>query len=553
MNRYLFYFLLLVGVGLRLALLLSYDLVNGGEVDVYLADEGIVGLMGKHIVEGVSLPIFFYGQHYLGALEAYLAALSFTFFEPSFLSLRGTTVALSLLLPLLVYRFAYRRYSVTAARWATVLVACAPMYFLQWNIKARGGFMEHLVLVMLVMTLFWRFFLEHDRSHRVGLLLGLTLGVALWVNQLMLTYVFLIAALLWFERRDRRGIAALAAGILLGASLLIAYNVANPLATFRTLGRKAVVLNRVPVEERDESWLAKGVAKRVEALTQGADKLGLVFGVPPRAGVVELGLTAEARKDTGLSRVRRFGFLVPAVFFGVALWACRPRKGRLGWERPGSDQLLGLFVLATVVVGYVSPRYMLPVYPIAAVMAGALIARMTGPRRRLLYAGVAAVLAFNTASWVDAMTRAGSGDERRIESLLDELKRLDLTRCYSAGPLYHVVFASGEEVVISPLQKDRYPRYGEIVARTERICYIYRDDQRSKRQHVAFMKLLEDEQVAYETDATESYRILHSFAPRTALTGDAVAAVRKQERVHVTIGGALKALREDGDEPDRED
>ena len=93
---------------------------------------------------------------------------------------------------------------------------------------------------------------------------------------------------------DRRGLATVLAGFLVGASLLIGYNTVHPLATFKTLARKSVVLNRVPGEERSQNWLLKGVGKRVEALGQGADKLGLVFGVPPREGVERLGLDESA-------------------------------------------------------------------------------------------------------------------------------------------------------------------------------------------------------------------------------------------------------------------
>ena len=37
-------------------------------------DEAVVGLMAKHISEGRELPVFYYGQPYLGSLEAFLVA-----------------------------------------------------------------------------------------------------------------------------------------------------------------------------------------------------------------------------------------------------------------------------------------------------------------------------------------------------------------------------------------------------------------------------------------------------------------------------------------------
>ena len=52
------------------------------------ADESIVGLMAMHIAEGREFPVFFYGQHYLGALESYLAAMGFAVWGPSPMALR---------------------------------------------------------------------------------------------------------------------------------------------------------------------------------------------------------------------------------------------------------------------------------------------------------------------------------------------------------------------------------------------------------------------------------------------------------------------------------
>lgn len=54
------------------------------------ADEAIVGLMANHILHGGELPVFYYGQHYMGSLEPLCAALMFWLFgsSPLFCSLR---------------------------------------------------------------------------------------------------------------------------------------------------------------------------------------------------------------------------------------------------------------------------------------------------------------------------------------------------------------------------------------------------------------------------------------------------------------------------------
>src|SRR5712692_5946068 len=52
------------------------------------ADEDTMGIMAMHIAYHGEHPIFFYGQHYMGTLEAYLAAAFFRLFGASVFSLR---------------------------------------------------------------------------------------------------------------------------------------------------------------------------------------------------------------------------------------------------------------------------------------------------------------------------------------------------------------------------------------------------------------------------------------------------------------------------------
>jgi hypothetical protein len=232
---------------------------------------------------------------------------------------------------------------------------------------------------------------------------------------------------------------------------------------------------------------------------------------------------------------------LPLLVFGIGLVACRPRRTPDGWEWRGPGQILAGFFLVTFIVGYVSPRYMLPAYPLAAVMLAILITRQRGAAKRLLATGVGAVLAFNVLSWIDVGAGVGHGDLGRMRQLVETLEAHGLDRCYSAGPLYHIVFEAGERVIITPLQKDRYPPYDAMVSAADRICYIYRDDQRSKRQHTAMMKLLGDRKVSFDRIESGPYHILYDFQPRSAITASAIDGVRRQERARVNIGGVFGA------------
>jgi hypothetical protein len=210
-----------------------------------------------------------------------------------------------------------------------------------------------------------------------------------------------------------------------------------------------------------------------------------------------------------------------------------------GLEPIGSSMILGILMLVTIVVGYVSPRYMLPAYPLAAVMAAVLLTRLPQPRRALLATGVALVVAFNLAGWADAAAtrgdgqqsggghaRSGSSERSGGEALLAHLTAAGITHCYSAGPLYHLVFISEERVLFSPLQKNRYPAYDKEIEQAESICYVFRDDQARKRQHLALVDLLEKSGVTYQSTHVGGYNIFSSFSPRAAITPDLIARAR---------------------------
>src|SRR3972149_142944 len=71
----------LVAVGLKLSLLAA------GSVP-FNADEAVVALMARHILQG-ERPVFFYGQAYMGSLDAYLVAGGFWLFGEKVWVLRG--------------------------------------------------------------------------------------------------------------------------------------------------------------------------------------------------------------------------------------------------------------------------------------------------------------------------------------------------------------------------------------------------------------------------------------------------------------------------------
>jgi len=165
------------------------------------SDEAIVGLMGKHILEGRSWPVFYYGQAYMGSLEGTLAALSFWLFGISNFALKLVPLIFSLIFIYLVYRLSLRFLAQRAALCAALLTALAPSALVVWSSKARGGYIELLVLGTL--ALIWTIDTLRQKCLLTGCLkktnflkLGLLLGFSWWVNNQVIFYMLAIAPVL---------------------------------------------------------------------------------------------------------------------------------------------------------------------------------------------------------------------------------------------------------------------------------------------------------------------------------------------------------------------
>jgi hypothetical protein len=68
------------------------------------ADQGVMGLMAKHIAEGRAFPVFFYGSNHILAVQAWLAAPLFAIWGTSVTALKLPLVALQVVMVLLLLR-----------------------------------------------------------------------------------------------------------------------------------------------------------------------------------------------------------------------------------------------------------------------------------------------------------------------------------------------------------------------------------------------------------------------------------------------------------------
>ncbi len=177
------------------------------------ADEAETGIQAEHILRG-ELPVYYYGQAYMGSLEAYIIALMFTITGPSVFALRLATSLVSLGLIVLTWVFALALadeagLSPRAKRCfiyvATLFAALPPLYDAVLELRSLGGYVEAMVIML---WLLYSAFRLTQRWRRGALPLelalrwlgiGFLLGLGLWTDPLIMYAVAAIALWLgWF-------------------------------------------------------------------------------------------------------------------------------------------------------------------------------------------------------------------------------------------------------------------------------------------------------------------------------------------------------------------
>src|SRR5438874_50750 len=148
------------------------------------SDEAIIGLMGKHILEGRYFPFYMYGQAYNAgaAWEAYLAAIAFAVFGVSVISLKSCIVVLSLFCLLFFYRMCLALYDKRTALLAAIVFALMPS-LLKWHFQVRG-YSWYFLSVPVLTILFASIESASGPKRRTLFFFGLLCGLSIWCLEL---------------------------------------------------------------------------------------------------------------------------------------------------------------------------------------------------------------------------------------------------------------------------------------------------------------------------------------------------------------------------------
>jgi hypothetical protein len=458
----------LLGVGYRLILLLA-------EVPPANSDEATSGLVAMHVAQGREFPLFFYGQHYMGALESYLAAPLFAAFGPSTLALRLPNLLLYAAFLALMWHLTRRLYSPWLATFTVGLLALGSDRIVKNQLLAGGGYPEVIPAGALLVLLAVNLGVGAVRRRTLGYAgWGLVAGLTLWDDWLILPYVgaagLLLLATGWRDLRGRAGLG-LAAGLVVGLIPIVWHNL-----TAAPADRSLAIYTTLSGAELPAPWPDRLYGGVLFGLPMGTGHCGpghcapwqMWWGVAFPVLLIIAGVLAAlaVRRSRGDDRVRQGGRLVLVAAAALSLLAYASSSAAARTPEDSARYLSGLLISI--------PAVLWPLWSAAA--------RRADPLRRLAGAAGLAALVVTMVVATGALVAAAPGEARRADQrrdLVAALDRLGVSRFYSEyWTCNNLTLLTRERLVCAVLGDDlhagwdRYLPYRDAVDRADRPAYV---------------------------------------------------------------------------------
>jgi len=494
--------LLVVGMGLRAAILLTYE----RDVD---GDEAVVGLMARKIVDEGAWFWTWPGRRYNGgaAMNAGLAAMSFRCFGASALAFKAPAMLWSLGALLLGYLVARDFAGPRASVWALLFMAAGPATFCRWGAKPYLGTSGTLIALAIVYGLFKSLFSDRRKTAVAWpLLTGALCGLGLYNSPFVLPLLATGAAFtvwIWPGGLGRRGfwIGVVAFGLTAAPTLM----------AFLT-GEAAELAPRC-----DLASLGPAVAR-------AAAKVPHFFGAPYRYfGAHPLESWAVTSALCCL-----VGLVALVVLDGKRAWqaAASARRG----QPPDAPLLFLVFALlfvathfAAFVLSAQDVQYLLPSYPFLALALGATAASATsrerppGWRRAGWIIGSALVAA---NAW--GCVKLCAADERmgfdkyvygsvEFRELAAFLKVKGVRHVYASYAIANILAFESERDIMTASYDDVFPDDTRAVARAERYAFVLWSGSDFSD---LLAKHLRDNRVACEEAVLGNWIVRHSLDRR---------------------------------------
>jgi len=428
------------------------------------SDQAIFGLMAKHIAEGRAFPVFMYGQTYILAVEAWLAAPLFLVAGASVAALKLPLLIVNIAIAVLLIRIFTREVGLSPALGllAAIFFVLPPPGTTAKLLEASGGNVEPFLYIVLI----W---LTRNRPNWCGLILG--------VGFLHREFtIYGLVALLTIEAAHgvlftREGIVRRLRMFRTAAEVWLVITWLKQYSSAAGPGTSLADLYRAPPDNLRE--LLNRVCIDPATMITGL-RAGLSNHLPQLFGMTSQPL-AEYGIDSGIQQGLPWGAVLLVGIIGVAVVRITTTIARDRRWRPEYDPCAYLVLVGLLSFG----AYTLLRCGVIGVMRYELLSLLgatglatwylrTERVRAIATLWVALTIAWtavasvgHTRLWAEYLTRPPTGAKRMV---IRHLETRGIHYAYSDYWLaYYISFLTNERIIVHSTDLSRIAEYGRIV------------------------------------------------------------------------------------------
>jgi hypothetical protein len=476
------------------------------------ADESIQGLMALHISQGKAFPLFYYGQGYLGSLEAFFVALLYKGGTPSLYLLKMSMVFISAPLVWFVYWISTLLFKDRILAALSALLAVFPSYFFtEWVMKARGytfGIMLCSFLLLLYLIILEKKFCDRKLIFLFGFFSGLTF----WQQSLSISYLVPLTVVAGFgmfrcltTRALKTQFLLWIAGVTLGLMPMLIYNIKNDFYTLKVL--VGLFLDLTGREEYESLGLLMSLKKSLDIKLSGYGQgfwqhlwkyIEYICGIP---------LSVK-----GILRLAGYLVLLLHSVLFISFLTLPLRK-----DYPKRDLVyvwlpLMVIFLLIFIVGFRVNRYISFLYPLMPLWIFLPFAYFPRTMRQVMLIMIIFIVGFNFCVTYNILSsRQSESDYQKLSELLLENR---LYRGYTTYNLaYSLAFLTNEKLILSPFGgpkfASRIASYNRTVEQSNAVFFLYRNESTLEK---LLQKHLNQHNITFNVLCSDSYRIYYNFS-----------------------------------------
>lgn len=456
------------------------------------ADEAIVALMARHINQG-QIPIFFYGQSYMGSLDAILVAIGFRLFGEQVLVIRVLQSILYLATVFTSVLLAKKILKTNKAAFITgLLVSLPPVNVTLYTTVSLGGYGEMLLIGNLlllgglpIVEKIQNKTFEINYLFYAGIFLWtLGAGFAFWVTGLSLVYTIpIIGTFIWSALNNEHKTEIWKSAIfgLLGG-LIGSLPWWFEALIYRNFSIVSELVGGAIANANQGIWLLQPLSRLLNLFIFGGS---VIMGLRPPWNVKWLVLPVLP--------------IILVFWLVVFLYSLRILNDK--------NKLSGLSIIAAIglvlSIGFVltpygddpSGRYFLPLVLPMGILGAKALSDLLEKRPILQTSVLLLILLFNIGGTVQAEKSSPTGittqfdkvsqiDHDTMSDLIQFLKAENISRGYTNYWVsYPLAFLSQEDMIFLPRlpyhadfrytsRDDRYSPYTSLVEGSDQVAYI---------------------------------------------------------------------------------